>query len=56
MWSNFDGLLERKEPFRMEDGSERFIKTSNLQVLAEILKKEKEKVQKYVNKILKNNY
>lgn len=54
--NNYSNLEERKEPFRMQDNSERFMKLTDLEVLIQILKREKQHVEENIMEIMKNNY
>lgn len=54
--SNFEDVDMREEPFRMKNGNENFINSTDLKVLKAILLKEKQKVSKYVEQLVANNY
>ena len=53
---NFRSMGRRNEPFRMQDGSEKFIRREHFAVLRRILDSEKSKIDAYIKELLANNY
>ena len=47
---------KRNEPFRMQDGSEKFIQKHNLATLKVFLDEEKRKIDVHIKELLANNY
>ena len=52
----FQNMGKRNEPFRMQDGSEKFIKREHFNVLRRILDSEKSKINAHIKDLLMNNY
>ena len=54
--SNYNNLHKRKKPFRMMDGSLKFLDSEDLKFLQAILNREQEQVQASLKEIMQNNY
>ena len=54
--SHYNNISKRQEPFRMMDGSLKFLSSSDLKFLEKILAGEKQRIREFMREIMGNNY